>query len=97
MPSGEESRWKNSVEAKVIRGHGRLGWQAARPYRVSRQMDHKVQRSTAGQRLVLGDIKAVLMHTAGKQTTQEIFESARLAAAVTDNAIDDMRLSRYCT
>ncbi len=46
---------------------------------------------------MLADIKAVLMHTAGKQTTQESFESARLAAAVTDNAIDDMRFSGYRT
>ncbi len=37
------------------------------------------------------------MHVAGKQTTQEIFESARLPAAVTDNAIDDERFSGHRT
>lgn len=38
-------------------------------------------------RLALGDIKALLMHVAGKQVTEDIFVVANLRLAATGNSV----------
>lgn len=47
-----------------------------------------LEESTGGFQLALGDIKALLMHVAGKHVTVEIFTSARLPALGIENALD---------
>ncbi|XP_046870728.1 uncharacterized protein LOC124463065 [Hypomesus transpacificus] len=47
-----------------------------------------LEESTAGVTLALGDIKALLMHTAGKQITEEIFQGAQLPIVVSGNQVD---------
>ncbi|KAL7403078.1 hypothetical protein ABVT39_024070 [Epinephelus coioides] len=55
-----------------------------------------LEETTAGIRLVLGDIKALLTYVAGKQTTQEMFNEALLGLAVTSNAYDDEDFGTHC-
>lgn len=47
-----------------------------------------LEESTAGIQLALGDIKALLMHMAGKTVTEEVFAAAQLLAVVQGNAAD---------
>ncbi|KAM3622627.1 uncharacterized protein V6R79_001318 [Siganus canaliculatus] len=48
----------------------------------------KLEESTAGVKLALGDIKALLMHVAGKQMTEEVFLDAQLPLVVRGNTAD---------
>ncbi|KAL7395678.1 hypothetical protein ABVT39_021217 [Epinephelus coioides] len=48
-----------------------------------------LEETTAGMRLALGDIKALLTYVAGKQTTQEMLNEALLGLAVTSNEYND--------
>ncbi|KAL7391691.1 hypothetical protein ABVT39_012960 [Epinephelus coioides] len=54
-----------------------------------------LEETTAGIRLALGDIKAILMYVAGKQTTQEILTDAGLTAAFGTNINDGVEFGRY--
>ncbi|KAL7375428.1 hypothetical protein ABVT39_017142 [Epinephelus coioides] len=54
-----------------------------------------LEETTAGIRLALGDIKAILMYVAGKQTTQEIVTDAGLTAAFGTNINDGVEFGRY--
>ncbi|KAM3613819.1 uncharacterized protein V6R79_005486 [Siganus canaliculatus] len=48
----------------------------------------KLEERTAGVKLALGDIKALLMHVAGKQMTEEMFLDAHLPLVVRGNTAD---------
>ncbi|KAL7374232.1 hypothetical protein ABVT39_024438 [Epinephelus coioides] len=48
-----------------------------------------LEETTAGIRLALGDVKALLTYVAGKQTTHDMFVEARLSHAATSNTYDD--------
>ena len=49
-----------------------------------------VEESTAGLRLAIGDIKALLMHVAGKHITDEILDNAGLAMAARGHTVDSV-------
>ena len=49
-----------------------------------------LEESTAGVKLALGDIKALLMHIAGKHITEEILLAAQLPTLVAGNRADDV-------
>ncbi|CAK6964818.1 uncharacterized protein LOC124463065 [Scomber scombrus] len=53
------------------------------------------EESTAGVTLALGDIKALLMHVAGKHTAEEIFLNANLALVVTENQADHIGFNGF--
>lgn len=55
-----------------------------------------LEENMAGVTLALGDIKALLMHVAGKSTTEEIFYGALLPAAVTRNRVDGVDFNGHC-
>ncbi|KAL7378214.1 hypothetical protein ABVT39_010382 [Epinephelus coioides] len=54
-----------------------------------------LEETTAGLHLALGDIKALLTYVAGKQTTHEMFNDARLGLAVTSNTYDDRDFGKH--
>ncbi|KAL7384178.1 hypothetical protein ABVT39_025661 [Epinephelus coioides] len=54
-----------------------------------------LEETTAGIRLAIGDIKAILMYVAGKQTTKEILTDAGLNAAFGTNLNDGVEFGRY--
>ncbi|KAM3608188.1 uncharacterized protein V6R79_020607 [Siganus canaliculatus] len=75
--TGGEGKWKCAVCFLVIYGHdlneGASKWIT------------KLEESTAGVKLALGDIKALLMHVTGKQMTEEVFLDAQLPLVVRGN------------
>ncbi|KAL7400975.1 hypothetical protein ABVT39_021042 [Epinephelus coioides] len=54
-----------------------------------------LEETTAGIWLAVGDIKAILMYVAGKQTTKEIFTDAGLNAAFGTNVNDGVEFGGY--
>ena len=56
-----------------------------------------LEESTAGVTLALGDIKALLMHTAGKQITEEVFQGAQLPRVVSGNQADGVGFGGHRT
>lgn len=54
-----------------------------------------LEETTAGIRLAVGDIKAILMYVAGKQNTKEIFTDAGLSAAYGTNINDGVEFGGY--
>lgn len=57
-----------------------------------------LEESTAGMQLALGDIKALLMHIAGKHIYEEIFHAARLLPlVVSENRVNDVGFGGHRT
>lgn len=53
-----------------------------------------VEENTGGKRVALGDMKALLMHVAGKQVTEDIFIVAK-PRVVTGNTVDDVAMGPH--
>ncbi len=56
-----------------------------------------LEESTAGVKLALGDVKALLMHIIGKHITKEIFVAAGLPMVVSGNRVDDVGFGGHRT
>lgn len=54
-----------------------------------------LEESRAGVALALGDIKALLMHIAGKHTNEEIFIAANLPEVAQGNRVDSVGFGRH--